>query len=92
MDEVGVRRIVFSSSATVYGVPEYLPLDEKHRTGTLTIVTIVFCVIRELHEPLWYDKVCSGEDDDGLGGILREVECHLAQVGGGDLDHDHGYK
>ena len=33
MDEVGVRRIVFSSSATVYGVPEYLPLDEKHRTG-----------------------------------------------------------
>ena len=26
-----VYRIVFSSSATVYGVPEYLPLDEKHR-------------------------------------------------------------
>ena len=80
MDEVGVRRIVFSSSATVYGVPEYLPLDEKLRTGTLTIVTIVFCAIRELHEPLWYHKVCSGEDDDGLGGILREVECHPAQV------------
>ena len=38
MDEVGVRRIVFSSSATVYGVPEYLPLDEKHRTGIATIV------------------------------------------------------
>jgi len=36
MDEVGVRRIVFSSSATVYGVPEYLPLDEKHRTGSCT--------------------------------------------------------
>ena len=36
MDEVGVRRIVFSSSATVYGVPEYLPLDEKHRTGIST--------------------------------------------------------
>ena len=33
MEEVGVRRVVFSSSATVYGVPEYLPLDEKHRTG-----------------------------------------------------------
>ena len=33
MSEVGVHRIVFSSSATVYGVPEYLPLDELHRTG-----------------------------------------------------------
>jgi len=36
MEEVGVRRVVFSSSATVYGVPEYLPLDEKHRTGNCT--------------------------------------------------------
>jgi len=36
MDEMGVTRIVFSSSATVYGVPEYLPLDEKHRTGNCT--------------------------------------------------------
>lgn len=25
--------IIFSSSATVYGVPQYLPLDEKHPTG-----------------------------------------------------------
>ena len=31
MTEHNVKRIVFSSSATVYGVPEYLPLDEKHR-------------------------------------------------------------
>jgi len=36
MNEVGVERVVFSSSATVYGVPEYLPLDEKHRTGECT--------------------------------------------------------
>jgi UDP-glucose 4-epimerase len=26
----GVKRLVFSSSATVYGVPHYLPLDEAH--------------------------------------------------------------
>ena len=31
MTEHNVKKIVFSSSATVYGVPEYLPLDEKHR-------------------------------------------------------------
>merc|ERR1719347_23781 len=36
MTEHNVKRIVFSSSATVYGAPEYLPLDEKHRTGECT--------------------------------------------------------
>lgn len=30
MDQVGCRRIVFSSSATVYGTPQYLPFDEAH--------------------------------------------------------------
>lgn len=30
MQEVGCRRILFSSSATVYGVPQYLPYDEAH--------------------------------------------------------------
>ncbi|XP_059471760.1 UDP-glucose 4-epimerase-like [Neocloeon triangulifer] len=28
-----VNRLVFSSSATVYGTPQYLPLDEAHPTG-----------------------------------------------------------
>lgn len=30
MEFVGVRRLVFSSSATVYGSPKYLPIDELH--------------------------------------------------------------
>ena len=34
--EYGVNRIVFSSSATVYGNPDYLPIDEKHPTGRCT--------------------------------------------------------
>ena len=30
MDSHGCEKIVFSSSATVYGTPQYLPLDEDH--------------------------------------------------------------
>jgi len=30
MDRHGARRIIFSSSATVYGMPQYLPYDETH--------------------------------------------------------------
>ena len=30
MEAAEVRKIVFSSSATVYGEPQYLPIDEKH--------------------------------------------------------------
>ena len=31
MDKAGCKRIVFSSFATVYGLPVYLPYDEKHQ-------------------------------------------------------------
>lgn len=33
MREAGVKRLVYSSSATVYGAPQYLPADENHPTG-----------------------------------------------------------
>ena len=33
MMEFGVKKLVFSSSATVYGQPQYLPVDENHPTG-----------------------------------------------------------
>ncbi len=32
MNSVGVKTLVFSSSATVYGNPQYLPYDEEHPT------------------------------------------------------------
>ncbi|XP_057313280.1 UDP-glucose 4-epimerase-like [Hydractinia symbiolongicarpus] len=33
MEKHNVNKIVFSSSSTVYGDPQYLPLDEKHPVG-----------------------------------------------------------
>jgi len=32
MQEAGLRKFIFSSSATVYGIPQYLPYDENHPT------------------------------------------------------------
>ena len=39
--EFGVKRLVFSSSATVYGQPQYLPVDENHPTGILQEVSFI---------------------------------------------------
>lgn len=36
LDKFGAKKIVFSSSATVYGAPEYVPIDENHPLGTTT--------------------------------------------------------
>lgn len=35
MHENRVKRLVFSSSATVYGEPQYLPIDENHPTSAI---------------------------------------------------------
>lgn len=33
MAEFGVKKLLFSSSSTVFGEPDYLPIDENHPTG-----------------------------------------------------------
>jgi UDP-glucose 4-epimerase len=32
MDQLGIKNLIFSSSASVYGIPKYLPMDESHLT------------------------------------------------------------
>ncbi len=36
MKKVGVKKLIFSSSSTVYGTPQKLPLTEDHPTGGVT--------------------------------------------------------
>ncbi|XP_048759990.2 UDP-glucose 4-epimerase-like [Ostrea edulis] len=60
MKEKGVKNMIFSSSATVYGSPQYLPIDEKHPVGGCTnpygkTKYFIEEILRDLHkaEPDW---------------------------------------
>jgi UDP-glucose 4-epimerase len=51
----GVRNIVFSSSAAVYGEPKYLPLDENHPVLPENFYGFTKLEIERLLD--WYDKL-----------------------------------
>ncbi len=53
--ETGVSRIVFSSSAAVYGEPQYVPMDEQHPTNPENYYGFTKRVIEQLLE--WYEKL-----------------------------------
>lgn len=62
MKEHNVKNFLFSSSATVYGMPQYLPLDEKHRQIGDEITNpygkskyVVEHILKDLHksDPAW---------------------------------------
>lgn len=55
MSEAGVSRIVFSSTAAVYGYPEYLPVDERHRTDPINYYGYTKIAIEENLK--WYSKL-----------------------------------
>lgn len=53
--ESGIKYLVFSSSAAVYGEPEYLPVDEKHPTNPANFYGFTKLEIERLLG--WYDKL-----------------------------------
>ena len=55
LSETGVKFIVFSSSAAVYGEPEYLPIDEKHPTNPENYYGFTKLEIERIMH--WYDKL-----------------------------------
>ncbi|CAF1458766.1 unnamed protein product [Rotaria sp. Silwood1] len=71
MEEFNVKNFLFSSSATVYGTPKYLPLDEKHP-----------CIGDAITNP--YGKSLIGEDPIGKRNNLMP---YIAQVAVGRLPY-----
>jgi UDP-glucose 4-epimerase len=55
MAETGIKYLVFSSSAAVYGQPQYLPLDEKHSVNPENFYGFTKLEIERFMG--WYDKL-----------------------------------
>ena len=53
LDKHGVKKIIFSSSATVYGDPERLPLDENCRLSTTNPYGSTKLMMENIMQDLW---------------------------------------
>jgi UDP-glucose 4-epimerase len=55
MSESGIKHIIFSSSAAVYGQPQYSPIDEKHPLNPENYYGFTKLEIERFME--WYDRL-----------------------------------
>jgi len=105
MQAEGVQQLVFSSSATVYGQPQYLPLDENHPTGATNPYgrskLHIEAMLQDLaaSDALWRIAILRyfnpvGAHDSGLigedpNGIPNNLMPYVARVATGQLPHLH---
>ena len=78
MGEFGVNNLVFSSSCTVYGVPEQLPLDDQSVDASMALVTVhqwqnLDQGLRELHRVTRGPMVVLTFDGDALDRYWRRT-------------------
>lgn len=101
MADCDVRTLVFSSSATVYGEPQYLPLDEAHPTSATNPYGRTKLMIEEMlsdiaaADPAWRIAVLRyfnpvGAHDSGLigedpGGTPNNLMPYISRVAAGRL-------
>ena len=55
MAEYGVKKFIFSSSAAVYGAPQYTPIDEKHPVNPMSFYGFTKLAMERLLK--WYDEL-----------------------------------
>lgn len=103
MQAEGVKHLVFSSSATVYGQPQYLPLDEAHPTGATNPYGRTKLHIEEMLQDLaasdatWRIAILRyfnpvGAHESGLigedpNGTPNNLMPYIARVAAGKLPH-----
>ncbi|MGJ8560364.1 MAG: UDP-glucose 4-epimerase GalE [Litorimonas sp.] len=99
MKAQNVKNIVFSSSATVYGEPEFLPLTEEHPLSAMNpygqTKLMVEHILRDLHksDPEWsisilrYFNPCGSHESGLIGesptGVPNNLVPFIAQVASG---------
>lgn len=81
MKRANVKTLVFSSSATVYGMPRYLPIDEKHPLGPTNPYGRTKLVIEEMLKDL-----CRSDDGWRIGNLryFNPVGAHESGLVGED--------
>lgn len=90
MVEAGVNKAIFSSSAAVYGVPQYSPMDEKHPVNPMSFYGFTKNETERLLK--WYDQLkgikfvslryfnAVGYDEDGDIKGLEETPQNLLPI------------
>lgn len=103
MQKASVKTMVFSSSATVYGKPQYLPLDEAHPLNPINPYGRTKLQVEEIlqdlakSDPSWRVALLRyfnpvGAHDSGLigedpNGIPNNLMPYVMQVASGRLPH-----
>ncbi len=87
MENHGVRKLVFSSTCATYGVPQYVPIDEKHQQKPVNAYGNTKLIVEHILESLAQTKKWSfvalryfnaaGAAADGSIGECHENETHL---------------
>jgi len=83
----GVKRFVFSSTAAVFGEPEYVPIDEKHRLSPINPYgwskLMIEQMLQDFRHAYGFESVClryfnaAGADPEGELGERHDPETHL---------------
>lgn len=87
MVRAGVKRLIFSSTAAVYGDPQYVPIDEQHPKAPINPYGcskwMVEQVLQDFDRAYGLRSVClryfnaAGADPEGECGERHEPETHL---------------